>query len=167
MSFIIYFKPHVWGYVEGNCFCFVVVVVGGGGGGCGGGGGGGGCCFLQDKAHGILCGRWTFEVALNSPLGWSSTWRALLRKIRLTLSCQNPRVQSRLFWNYPRVISTAMEAMAHGSFSSVIGGNLEVKLPTIWTDEAAEMGSREEKETEEKKSENRKAEERRSSCAKR
>ena len=72
-----------------------------------------------------------------------------------------------MFWNYPRVISTAMEAMAHGSFSSVIGGNLEVKLPTIWTDEAAEMGSREEKETEEKKSENRKAEERRSNCAKR
>ena len=27
----------------------------------------------------------------------------------------------------------------------MIGGNLEVKLPTIWTDEAAEMGSREEK----------------------
>jgi len=49
----------------------------------------------------------------------------------------------------------------------VIGGILEVKLPTIWTDEAAEMGSREEKETEEKKSEKRKAEERRSSCAKR
>ena len=122
MSFIIYFKPHVSGYVEGNCFCFVVVVAGGagagagaggagGGGGCGGGGGG--CCFLQDKAHGILCGRWTFEVALNSPLGWSSTWRALLRKVRLTLSCQNPRVQSRLFWNYPRVLSIAMEAMAH------------------------------------------------------
>jgi len=49
-----------------------------------------------------------------------------------------------------------------------IEGSLEVKLPTIWTDEAADMGrGREEKETEGKKSEKRKAEERRSSCAKR
>jgi hypothetical protein len=47
-------------------------------------------------------------------------------------------------------------------------GHLEVKIPTIWTDEAAEMGRvREEKESEEKKSEKRKAEERRSRCAKR
>ena len=123
--------------------------------------------FSKIKRMEFYVGVGPLRSLLNSPLGWSSTWRALLRKIRLTLSCQNPRVQSRLFWNYPRVISTAMEAMAHGSFSSVIGGNLEVKLPTIWTDEAAEMGSREEKETEEKKSENRKAEERRSNCAKR
>ena len=37
-------------------------------------------------------------------------------------------------------------------------GHLEVKIPTIWTDEAAEMGRvREEKESEEKKSEKRKS----------
>ena len=49
----------------------------------------------------------------------------------------------------------------------MIEGRLEVKLPTIWTDEAAEMGrSREEKETEEKKSEKRQAKERISRCAK-
>ena len=36
----------------------------------------------------------------------------------------------------------------------MIEGSLEVKLPTIWTDEAAEMGrGREEKVSEEKKSE--------------
>jgi len=44
----------------------------------------------------------------------------------------------------------------------MIEGSLEVKLPTIWTDEAAKMGrGRDEKETEEKKSEKRKAEARR------
>ena len=59
----------------------------------------------------------------------------------------------------------------------LLGGSLEVKLPTIWTDEAAEIGrgreenksqkrkeeqeqKSEEKETEEKKSENREEEER-------
>ena len=46
--------------------------------------------------------------------------------------------------------------------------NLAVKLTTIWTDEATEMGGgREEKETEEKESEKRKGEERRTRCAKR
>ena len=50
----------------------------------------------------------------------------------------------------------------------MIEGSLEVKLPTIWTDEAAKMGrGREEKETEEKKSEKRKAEARRWRWAKR
>jgi hypothetical protein len=50
----------------------------------------------------------------------------------------------------------------------MIEGSLEVKLPTIWTDEAAEMGrGREEKVSEEKKSEEKESEERRSRCAKR
>ena len=47
--------------------------------------------------------------------------------------------------------------------SVVVEGSLEVKLPTIWKDEAAEVGrGREEKESEEKKSEKRKSQERRS-----
>ena len=47
-------------------------------------------------------------------------------------------------------------------------GRLEVKLPTVWADEAAEAGRvREEKEAEEKKSEKRGQEERRSKCKKR
>ena len=42
--------------------------------------------------------------------------------------------------------------------SVVVEGSLEVKLPTIWKDEAAEVGrGREEKESEEKKSEKRKS----------
>ena len=47
-------------------------------------------------------------------------------------------------------------------------GSLEVKLPTIWTDEEAEAGrGREEKESEERKSEETDSVERRSRCAKR
>ena len=50
----------------------------------------------------------------------------------------------------------------------MIEGSLEVKLPTIWTDEAAEAGrGREEKESEERKSEEKDSVERRSRCAKR
>ena len=40
----------------------------------------------------------------------------------------------------------------------IIEGSLEVKLPTIWTDQKAEMGRvREEKKKEERRSENRKS----------
>ena len=48
-----------------------------------------------------------------------------------------------------------------------IEGNLEVKLPTIWTDGKAEVGRvREEKRRREKISEEKKSEERRCTCAK-
>ena len=47
-------------------------------------------------------------------------------------------------------------------------GKLEVKLPTIWTDEAAEVGrGSEEKESEEKKSEEKDSVEKGSRCVKR
>ena len=55
----------------------------------------------------------------------------------------------------------------------VVEGSLEVKLPTIWTDEKAEVGRvreetrREEKRTEEKRREEKESEERRCRCAKR
>jgi len=50
----------------------------------------------------------------------------------------------------------------------MIKGNLEVKLPTIWTDGKAEVGRvREEKSTREKIREEKESEERRCRCAKR
>jgi hypothetical protein len=50
----------------------------------------------------------------------------------------------------------------------MIEGSLEVKLPTIWTDEKAEVGRvREEKNRREKMREEKESEERRCRCAKR
>ena len=50
----------------------------------------------------------------------------------------------------------------------IFEGSLEVKLPTIWTDEKAEVGRvREEKRSSEKNSEEKGSEERRGRCAKR
>ena len=53
-------------------------------------------------------------------------------------------------------------------FYTIIEGSLEVKLPTIWTDEKAEVGRvREEKSRREKMREEKESEERRCRCAKR
>ena len=65
-----------------------------------------------------------------------------------------------------RVLSTL--ARIDNECAHMIEGSLEVQLPTIWTDEAAEMGrGREEKESEENKSEEKESIERRSRCAER
>jgi hypothetical protein len=56
----------------------------------------------------------------------------------------------------------------YGFYIWIIGGSLEVKLPTIWTDGKAEVGRvREEKRRRKKIREEKEPEERRCRCAKR
>ena len=54
-----------------------------------------------------------------------------------------------------------------GSYSSMIEGSLEVKLPTIWTDEKAEVGRVREEKRSRKKIREEKDTKERSRCAKR
>jgi hypothetical protein len=61
------------------------------------------------------------------------------------------------------------EAFTHRSFDTeeLFEGSLEVKLPTIWTDEKQRWGVREEKRRRKKIKKEKVSEERRSRCAKR
>ena len=52
-------------------------------------------------------------------------------------------------------------------FAKLVEGSLEVKLPTIWTDEKQRWEESEEKRSEERRSEEKESEERRYRCAKR
>ena len=120
--------------------------------------------FVED----FPCSQWFFGNCQERG-AVTSDYLALMRS--LESRCAEDLVSMELSWGYPQEQVLLLEAIQHNKknkFLWIIEGSLEVKLPTIWTDEKQSREDAERRERlEERRVEEKESEERRYRCAKR